>query len=108
MQEVQDRFEQAVTHIVLAILTARQRQHRPVIPEPLATVAAQAAVNAFMKRSAIRQFDDLLHATGVLVDPRALARPGLPGQCVVGDLAVDHVAGDLAEPAVVITRVLVQ
>ena len=66
MQEVQDQLEQAVAHMVSAILTARQREHRPVIPEPLAAVAAQAAVNALMKLSAIRQFDDLLRATRIL------------------------------------------
>lgn len=37
-----------------------------MIPEPLAAVAAQAAVNALMKLSAIRQFDDLLRATRIL------------------------------------------
>ena len=66
MQEVQDQLERAVAHMVSAILTARQREHRPVIPEPLAAVAAQAAVNALMKLSAIRQFDDLLRATRIL------------------------------------------
>jgi len=66
MQEVQDQLEQAVAHMVSAILTARQREHRSAIPEPLAAVAAQAAVNALMKLSAIRQFDDLLRATRIL------------------------------------------
>lgn len=66
MQEVQDRLEQAVAHMVSAVLTAREREHRPLIPEPLATVAAQAAVNALMKLSAVRQFDDLLRATRIL------------------------------------------
>ena len=66
MQEVQDQLEQAVAHVVSAILTARQREHRPVIPEPLAAVAGQGAVNALVKLSAIRQFDDLLRATRIL------------------------------------------
>jgi hypothetical protein len=52
--------------MVSAVLTARRREHRPVIPEPLATVAAHAAVNALMKLSAIRQFDDMLRATRIL------------------------------------------
>ena len=39
---------------------------------------------------------------------RALARPGPPGQYVVGNRAIDHVAGDLGKPSVVITRILVQ
>ena len=66
MQELQDQFDRAVAHMVSAILTARRREHRPVIPEPLATVAAQAAVNALTKLSAVRQFDDLLRATRIL------------------------------------------
>jgi hypothetical protein len=66
MQEVQDRLSQAVTHMVSAILTARQREGRPAIPQPLATVAAQAAVNALTNLSAVRQFDDLLRATRIL------------------------------------------
>jgi hypothetical protein len=66
MHEVQDQFEQAVANVVSTILTARQREHRPVIPKPLVTVAAQAAVNALMKLSAVRQFDDLLRATRIL------------------------------------------
>src|ERR1019366_8468078 len=60
MQELQDQFDRAVAHMVSAILTARRREHRPVIPEPLTTVASQAAVNALTKLSVVRQFDDLL------------------------------------------------
>lgn len=65
MQEVQDEFEHAVTRIVSAVLTARKGERRPLIPEPVAVVAAQAAVNALMKLSAIRHFDDLLRATRI-------------------------------------------
>lgn len=36
------------------------------MPEPLARVAAQAAVDALTKLSVIRQFDDLLRATRIL------------------------------------------
>jgi hypothetical protein len=66
MQEVQDPLERAVAHMVSAVLTARRREQRPGIPEPLATVAAQAGVNALTKLSAIRQFDDMLRATRIL------------------------------------------
>lgn len=65
-QELQDQFDRAVAHMVSAILTARRREHRPVIPEPLTTVASQAAVNALTKLSVVRQFDDLLRATRIL------------------------------------------
>jgi hypothetical protein len=66
MQELQDQFDRAVAHMVSAILTARRREHRPVIPEPLTTVASQAAVNALTKLSVVRQFDDLLRGTRIL------------------------------------------
>jgi hypothetical protein len=66
MQELQDQFEHAVAHMVSALLTARKKEHRPVIPQPLATVAAQAAVNELMKLPAIGHFDDLLRATRIL------------------------------------------
>jgi hypothetical protein len=66
MQELQDQFDRAVAHMVSAILASRRRDHRSVIPEPLATVAAQAAVNALTKLSVVRQFDDLLRATRIL------------------------------------------
>ena len=66
MQEVQDQLERAVAHMISAVLTARRKEHRPGIPEPLAAVAAQAAVNTLMKLSAIRQFDDMLRATRIL------------------------------------------
>jgi hypothetical protein len=66
MQETQDRLEEAVAHMVSVILTARRRGHRPVIPEPLVTIASQAAVNALMKLSVTRQFDDVLRATRIL------------------------------------------
>jgi hypothetical protein len=66
MQELQDQLDRAVAHMVSAILASRGRDHRAVIPEPLATVAAQAAVNALTQLSVIRQFDDLLRATRIL------------------------------------------
>jgi hypothetical protein len=66
MQELQDQFDHAVAFMVSAVLAPRRRVHRPVIREPLARVAAQAAVNALSKLSAIRQFDDLLRATRIL------------------------------------------
>ena len=66
MQELQDQFEQAVAQMVAAIVTVRRGEHRPAIPAPLANVAAQAAVNALTKLSAIRHFDDLLRATRIL------------------------------------------
>ena len=66
MQELQDQLDRAVAHMVSAVLAARRREHRPVIPGPLATVAAQAAVNALTKLSVTRQFDDLLRATRIL------------------------------------------
>lgn len=66
MQEVQDHFEQAVTHVVSAVLTARDKEHRSVVPEPLAEVASQAAINALMRLSAAQHFDNLLRATRVL------------------------------------------
>jgi hypothetical protein len=66
MQKLQDQLDRAVAHMVSAILASRRRDHRPVIPEPLATVAAQAAVNALTKLSVVRHFDDLLRATRIL------------------------------------------
>jgi hypothetical protein len=66
MQELQDQFDRAVARMVSAILTSGRKEHRSVIPESLATVAAQAAVNALTKLSAVRQFDDLLRATRIL------------------------------------------
>jgi hypothetical protein len=65
MQELQDQFEDAAAQMVSDILTAR-REHRPAIPEPLAKVAAQAAVYALTKLSAVGHFDDLLRATRML------------------------------------------
>jgi hypothetical protein len=66
MQELQDQFDRAVAHMVSAILASRRRDHRPIIPGPLATVAAQAAVNALAKLSVTQHFDDLLRATRLL------------------------------------------
>jgi hypothetical protein len=66
MQDLQDQFNRAVTHMVSAILASRRRDHRQAIPKPLATVAAQAAVNALTQLSAVRHFDDLLRATRIL------------------------------------------
>jgi hypothetical protein len=66
MQELQDQFDRAVALMVSAVLAPRRRVHRPAIPEPLVRVAAQAAVDALSKLSAIRQFDDLLRATRIL------------------------------------------
>jgi hypothetical protein len=66
MQEFQDQLDRAVERIVSLVLTSRRREHRPVIPEPLAKVAAQAAVNALSRLSAVRNFDDLLRATRIL------------------------------------------
>jgi hypothetical protein len=66
MQKVQDQLEQAVALIVADILAARPGGRRPEISALLAKVAAQAAVNALLKLSAVRQFDDLLRATRIL------------------------------------------
>lgn len=66
MQELEDQFERAVSQIVSAVLTAGRSEHRPVIPEALARVAAQAAVNALMRLAAIQHFDNLLRGTRIL------------------------------------------
>jgi hypothetical protein len=66
MQQLQDQFDRAVDDMVSMILRARKRDHRPLIPEPLVRVVAQAAVKALTKLSVIRHFDDLLRATRIL------------------------------------------
>jgi hypothetical protein len=66
MQQPQDQFDRAVDDMVSMILRARKRDHRPLIPEPLVRVVAQAAVKALTKLSVIRHFDDLLRATRIL------------------------------------------
>jgi hypothetical protein len=65
MQELQDRFDQAVSQIAAA-LTAKKGEQRPAIPEPLARVTAQAAVDAVTRLTAIQHFDNLLRATRIL------------------------------------------
>jgi len=62
MQELQDQFDSAGAHMVAAILASKGRGHRPMIPGPVATVAAQAAVNALTKLSLVQSFDHLLRA----------------------------------------------
>jgi hypothetical protein len=66
MQKVQEQFDRAVELIVSAVLTSRRREHRSAIRGPLVEVAAQAAVNALTKLSAVRHFDDLLRSTRIL------------------------------------------
>ena len=45
MQELQGQFDRAVERIVSLVLASRRRDHRLEIPEPVAKVAAQAAVD---------------------------------------------------------------
>jgi len=66
MQELQGQFDRAVERIVSLVLASRRRDHRLEIPEPVAKVAAQAAVNALSRLSVIQNFDDLLRATRIL------------------------------------------
>lgn len=66
MQKFRDQFQRYVEHMVSAILAARRGQKRRVIPEPVARAAAQAAVNALMKLSPAREFDDLLRAMRIM------------------------------------------
>jgi hypothetical protein len=66
MQELQDHFDQAVSEIVVAVLTIRRGERRPSIPEPLARVTAQAAVDALSRLAAFQHFEDLLRAVRIL------------------------------------------
>lgn len=66
MQTFRDQFQHQVEHIVSTILASRREQKRQGIPEPVVRVAAQAAVNALMKLSPAREFDDLLRAMRIL------------------------------------------
>lgn len=66
MQKCRAQFQLYVKHIVTTVLASRQEQGRRTIPEPVARVAAQFAVNAIVKLSPVRQFDDLLRATRIL------------------------------------------
>ena len=66
MQKFRDQFQRYVEHMVSAILAARRGQKRRVIPESVARVAAQAAVNALTKLSPAREFDDLLRAMRIM------------------------------------------
>jgi hypothetical protein len=66
MQTFRDQFQHQVEHIVSTILASRREQKRQAIPEPVVRVAAQAAVNALMKLSPAREFDDLLRAMRIL------------------------------------------
>jgi hypothetical protein len=61
-----DFLAAAAEHIVSTILASRREQKRQAIPEPVVRVAAQAAVNALMKLSPAREFDDLLRAMRIL------------------------------------------
>jgi hypothetical protein len=64
MQQFEDQLDRAVERIVTAVLTSKEP--RPSIPKSVAEVAAQAAVNALSKLSAVQNFDDLLRATRIL------------------------------------------
>jgi hypothetical protein len=66
MQELQGQFDRAVERIVSLVLASKRREHRLGIPEPVAKVAAQAAINELSRLSVIRSFDDLLRATRIL------------------------------------------
>src|ERR1700684_4215757 len=78
--------------MVSDILTARKEKHRPMIPEPLAKMAAQADVHAITKLSAVRHLDDLLRdahpSRHDLPGPRASPgrRPLLPESSGKGHL----------------------
>jgi hypothetical protein len=66
MEKFRDQFQHYVEHIVATVLASRRGQKRQAIPEPVARVAAQAAVNALMKLTPAREFDDLLRAMRIL------------------------------------------
>lgn len=66
MQELEDQFEHAVSQIVLAVLTVRRGEHRPPVPEPLARITAQAAVDALSRLTVIQHFEYVLRAVRVL------------------------------------------
>jgi hypothetical protein len=64
MQQYQDQMERAVSQMVLAIL--KSREQRPPIPDTLARITAQAAVNELAKLPAIQHFNDALRAIRIL------------------------------------------
>jgi len=66
MQRFRDQFQHHVADIVRATLKSRIRGNRTVIPGPVATVAAQAAVNVIMKLPPVHHFDDVLRAIRLL------------------------------------------
>jgi hypothetical protein len=66
MQELEDQFDQAVTRVVRAVMTPRRgQQHRP-IPEPVVRIAAQTAVDALSRLTAVQHFENVLRATRIL------------------------------------------
>ena len=62
MQKFRDQFQHHVTDIVKAILRSRKKGNRSVIPGPVVTVAAQAAVNVLTRLPSACHFDDALRA----------------------------------------------
>ena len=66
MQEFQDHFDQAVTQVVMAAMTSRRGEQRRPIPEALARITAQAAVDALRRLTAVQHFEDVLRATRIL------------------------------------------
>ncbi len=62
MQKFRDQFQQHVADIVKAVLRSRKKENRSVIPGPVVTVAAQAAVNVLARLPPTCQFDDALRA----------------------------------------------
>jgi hypothetical protein len=66
MQKFRDQFQHHMVDIVKAILKSRKKENRSVIPGPVATVAAQAAVNVLTKLQSVHHFDDMLRAVRLL------------------------------------------
>ncbi len=62
MQKFRDQFQQHVADIVKAVLRSRKKENRSVIPGPVVTVAAQAAVNVLARLPPTCQFDHALRA----------------------------------------------
>ena len=66
MQKFRDQFQHHIVDIVKAILKSRKKENRSVIPGPVATVAAKAAVNVLTRLQSVHHFDDMLRAVRCL------------------------------------------
>ncbi len=73
MQKFRDQFQHHVADIVKAILRSRKMGNRSVIPGPVVTVAAQAAVNVLTRLPSACHFDDTLRAIRFLAISVCLA-----------------------------------